>query len=153
MDQIPMGIAAIIGTALVAALGILWKVNTTANQNKDRECKARVAALETKVADIYTMLVKKADIEVTKTEQREQRAWDRALELSKVLERVSEITKHAIRIIRRHEPDAEVTPLPRSHAFEPTNDHTSHQSHERVNHPSYEQRGSDETSRFLKDHS
>jgi hypothetical protein len=143
MEQIPFSLAATIGGILITVIGVLWKFGIKNAANKDRECKARVTALETKVADIYTMLIKKSDIEVAKTEQREQRAWERALELSKVLERTSEITRHAIRIIRRLEPDVDSTPIPKSHGFEPSVDHNVHTK------PSYEVSSSDETSRFM----
>lgn len=143
MDQIPFSIAAIIGTALVAAIGVLWKFGTNAGRLRDKECKARVLEMEKKIAEIYTMLVRKADAEVAKTEAREARAWERALELSRVLERVSEITRHAVRVIRRNESVSDSTPLPRDRHFEPTADS--------IQHPSYENPLSDETSRFVAD--
>ncbi len=149
MEQIPFATAAIIGTALVGAIGVLWKYGTNAGRIRDKECKARVLEMEKKIAEIYTMLVKKSDAEVTKTEAREARAWERALELSRVLERVSEVTRHAIRVIRRNEPKETVgdsTPLPRDSHFEPTHDArpTAHM-------PDYSKSLSDETSRFVKD--
>lgn len=143
MDQIPFSIAAIIGTALVAAIGVLWKYGTNAGRLRDKECKARVLEMEKKISEIYTMLVRKADAEVAKTEAREARAWERALELSRVLERVSEVTRHAVRVIRRNESVNDSTPLPRDRHFEPTADSFSHAS--------YENPVSDETSRFVKD--
>lgn len=143
MDQIPFSIAAIIGTTLVAAIGVLWKFGTNAGRLRDKECKARVLEMEKKIAEIYTMLVRKADAEVAKTEAREARAWERALELSRVLERVSEITRHAVRVIRRNESANDATPMPRDRHFEPTTDSNPHAS--------YENPVSDETSRFVKD--
>lgn len=151
MEQIPFATAAIIGTALVGAIGVLWKYGTNAGRVRDKECKARVLEMEKKIAEIYTMLVKKSDAEVVKTEAREARAWERALELSRVLERVSEVTRHAIRVIRRNEPKDnpsvdDTTPLPRDTRFEPTYD-----ARPTPQPASYNSPLSDETSRFVKD--
>lgn len=149
MEQISFAMAAIIGTTLVSAIVVLFKLYVSArdSKDKDKECKERVRLLEAKVEDIFKMVVKKADLEVIKTEQREQRAWDRALELSRILEKTSEITRHAMRIIRRHESDAEITPTPRSKNLDPTIDINIRTT------PSHEQSKnmSDETSRFVKD--
>jgi len=99
-----MTIGAAVSGGLVAAIAVMWRVLYNSAKEKDRECRLRVAALESRVADIYALLVKKADDQAAKTEEREQKAWDRAMEFSRIAERVGEIVDHAIRVIRRHEP-------------------------------------------------
>lgn len=149
MDQIPFTVAASIGAALVGAIAVMWKVLTSSSQARDKECKARVTALESKVTEIYTMMAKRADGEISKAEKREQQAMDQAVKIAVVLEGVGELTRHTIRILRRHDPTFDLTPPPgedprivRRH--DPTTDKQHHT-------PSYEKPLSDETSRFVKD--
>jgi len=151
METISLSVAGSVVGALVAAVGIMWKLLTGTAQSRDKECKARVSALETKVTEIYTMMAKRADIEITKAEKREQQAMEQAVKIAVVLEGVGELTRHTIRILRRHEPGFDHTLAQKSYEqavdrYKPSQEKKL--SGETV--PSYEQKTSDETSRFVK---
>lgn len=108
MEPVPFIIASIVGTSLVAAVLALWRSHIVSG----RRCEERNTRMEAEIALTKNLLVKKSEADVAKAEAREARASERAVQIAAILDDTKEITRWAVRVLRRYDPDTQPTPRP-----------------------------------------
>ena len=106
LQAIPTEYVIIAGTALGGAILALWKYVSVGN----RKCEARNDSLQAEIQKTKDLLIKKSFEDVAKAEAREARAIDRSVSFSKILEDTSEVTRQAVKVLRRYDQDLMRTP-------------------------------------------
>lgn len=104
MDPIPFVFGATIATGLVAAVTALWGKVSESN----KRCEQGRADDQKAINELRALITARSDAEVTKAEERERRAEDReeaarnrALEIARILDDTKELTRMAVRDLRR----------------------------------------------------
>ncbi len=97
MDPVPVAIAAVVGSALVAAVLALWRMHVL----NTRRCDARGDALEKEIKETKKSLI---DLHASRAESAEQRAAEYARHASQM----SETARVCAKVLRRFEN----TPIP-----------------------------------------
>lgn len=110
MEPVPFIIASVVGTSLVAAILALWRLVVVGN----RKCEERNARIEMEIKSTKDLMIDRASVDVAKAEAREVRASERAVQIATILEDTKEVTRWAVRVLRRYDPDAQPTPRPGS---------------------------------------
>lgn len=105
-------VAGAVASALVAAILALWRWVIVSN----RKCEERGIRMEDEIKLTKDLQIVAAKEERTRAEAREERAHERAVHVCAVLEHTTEVTRWAVKHLRRIDPDAALnaTPLPSS---------------------------------------
>lgn len=108
MDPVPFTIAAAVATALVGAVLALWRLVVVGN----RKCEERNARIEQEIKATKDLMIDRSNADVAKAEAREARASERAVQIATILDDTKEVTRWAVRVLRRYDPDTHATPVP-----------------------------------------
>jgi hypothetical protein len=106
VDPVPFIIAAAVGTTLCAAVLALWRMVVVGN----RKCEERNLRIEAEIKATKDLMVSKSDADVAKAEAREIRASERAVQIATILDDTKEVTRWAVRVLRRYDPDTQPAP-------------------------------------------